>query len=253
MADNDSPGMSGLLRLAPIAIGFLIIGGIALRGCKEGPFGRSQLITVSYDQEYQLGRQAYQQILSKSRVVENDPIVPAVRRVADRLRRASEDPEVRKKLHLDPNVELKWEYNVIQDRQINAFCLPGGKVAVFTGILPVAQTEAGLAVVLGHEIGHALARHGAERISQNQLVQIGQIAVSSSLGNMSPQAQQTVIGLMGAGAQVGILLPFSRQQESEADKIGLILMADAGYDPHEAVRFWERMALPPATKAARHF
>ena len=131
MADNDSPGMSGLLRLAPIAIGFLIIGGIALRGCKEGPFGRSQLITVSYDQEYQLGRQAYQQILSKSRVVENDPIVPAVRRVADRLRRASEDPEVRKKLHLDPNVELKWEYNVIQDRQINAFCLPGGKVACF--------------------------------------------------------------------------------------------------------------------------
>src|SRR5262249_7308555 len=153
----------------------------------------------------------------------------------------AEDPAIRKTLGIHDDLKLEWEFTVIRSRQVNAFCLPGGKVAVYTGILPVCRTDAGLAVVLGHEIGHALARHGAERMAQQELVQVGQVAVASSLGSLDPQKQQLILGVLGAGAQVGVLLPFSREHESEADHIGIILMAAAGYDPDEAPRFWVRM------------
>src|SRR5262249_26117243 len=156
------------------------------RGCQEGPFGRHRVITMSPEQELQLGREAYQQVLSKERanIVQNDPAVDAVRAVGNRLRLAAEDPAIRKSLGIHDDLKLEWEFTVIRSRQINAFCLPGGKVAVYTGILPVCRTDAGLAVVMGHEIGHALARHGAERMAQQELVQIGQVAVASSLGSL---------------------------------------------------------------------
>jgi len=235
--------LNGLFRLAPVLIGLLVVAGFAAHGCHEGPFGRSQLITISPEQEMQLGRQAYQQVLSKERghIVQDGAVVEAVREVGNRLRKAAEDPEIRKLLDVNSELKFEWQFNVIRSNQINAFCLPGGKVVVYTGILPVCETEAGLAVVLGHEIGHALARHGAERMSQQKIYSIAQAALATSLGGLDPQKQQMILGMFGAGANVGVLLPFSRTHESEADHIGLVLMAAAGYDPNQALSFWKRM------------
>src|SRR5262249_12935474 len=135
------------------------------------------------------------------------------------------------------------------DSVVNASCMPGGKVIVYTGILPVTKTEAGLATVLGHEISHAVAQHGAERMSQGLLAQFGGMALSQVLANDPEGTRNLAMSAFGLGAQVGILLPFSRTQESEADHLGLIFMAMAGYDPHEALTFWQRMAQLSAGKA----
>jgi predicted Zn-dependent protease len=135
-----------------------------------------------------------------------------------------------------------WQFNLLQSDQANAFCLPGGKVAVYTGLLPIAANADGLAVVMGHEIAHAVARHGAERMAHEKLMQIGQMAAGAALGDMDPGAQRAVLGALGAGAQYGILLPFSRNHESEADHIGLLLMARACFNPQESVRLWARMS-----------
>ena len=136
----------------------------------------------------------------------------------------------------------QWQVSVIESDQVNAFCLPGGKIAVYTGIVPVAANTDGLAVVMGHEIAHALMRHGGERMAQQKLVQIGSIAASMSTGEMDPGQRQMVMAAIGAGAQYGLLLPFSRSHESEADKVGLMLTAAACFNPQEAPRLWERMA-----------
>jgi predicted Zn-dependent protease len=139
------------------------------------------------------------------------------------------------------DLKYQWEFKLIaDDKQANAFALPGGKVAVYTGILPITRDEAGLAAVLGHEIGHVVARHGGERLSQQMGVQtVTQIAAGMASSN--PATVQLVAAALGAGAQYGVLLPWSRQQESEADHIGIILMAKAGYDPHASVELWKRM------------
>jgi predicted Zn-dependent protease len=138
--------------------------------------------------------------------------------------------------------EYKWEFNVIQGKEVNAFALPGGKVAFWEGIMPVAQDDTGIAVIMGHEVAHAIARHGAERMSQAMGIQaIGQI-LSVGLGQVTPGLQQDFLKLYGVGASVGVLLPWGRQQESEADRIGLTLMAKAGYDPAAAIAFWQRMS-----------
>jgi predicted Zn-dependent protease len=135
----------------------------------------------------------------------------------------------------------KWDVSLVRGSDINAFCLPGGKIVVYTGILPVAQSEAGLATVMGHEMAHATARHGSERLFRQQATQTLLSGVQFSMGDMSYEQQRAIMGALGAGAQVGLLLPFSRDHESEADAIGLIYMARAGYDPREAVAFWQRM------------
>lgn len=138
--------------------------------------------------------------------------------------------------------DYEWEFNLIEDKQVNAFCLPGGKVAVYTGILPITRDDAGLAAVLGHEVSHAIARHGGERVSQGLLVQVGLAATQVALLRNDPVMVQQVTALLGAGATVGLILPWSRTQESEADHLGLIFMAKAGYDPHAARDLWVRMA-----------
>jgi len=208
---------------------------------EEVPFtGRKQLRTMEPAQEMQLGLQSYQQILADSRVVTNGPIVDTVRDIGVRIARAAA-PE-------DPGFE--WAFNVIDSEQVNAFALPGGYTAVYTGLIPVAQNQDGLAVVMGHEVGHALAHHGAERMAQQNMQKIVGAGVAMGAGGMDSGAQQAVMGVFGGISQYGYALPFSRAHESEADYIGLILMARACYDPREAPRLWERMgaaggATPP--------
>ena len=208
---------------------------------EQVPFtGRNQLRTMEPAQEMQLGLQSYQQILSDSVVLRDEPVVGVVREVGARIARAAA-PE-------DPGFE--WAFNVIDSDQVNAFALPGGYTAVYTGLIPVAQNEDGLAVIMGHEVGHALAHHGAERMAQQNMQRIVGAGVAMGAGGMDRTAQQAVMGVFGGISQYGYALPFSRAHESEADYIGLILMARACFDPREAPRLWARMgaaggATPP--------
>jgi predicted Zn-dependent protease len=146
-----------------------------------------------------------------------------------------------------------WEFNLVESPDVNAWCMPGGKVVVYTGILPLTQDEAGLAVVMGHEVAHAIAEHGGERMSQILLTQLGGIALSEALGSQPQQTRDLWLGVYGLGAQVGVLLPYSRTHESEADRLGLVFMAIAGYDPNVAVGFWERMAAQKQGQAPPEF
>jgi metalloendopeptidase OMA1, mitochondrial len=197
--------------------------------------GRKQLVDMTREQEDALGLQSYQEILATENVLPDGEEVRFVRDIAERLIIGLEriDPEA------DPG--FNWQVNVIASDQANAFALPGGKVAVYTGIFPVAANADGLASVMGHEIAHAIARHGAERMAYQKLVQIGSMAAGVSVGDMSPQARQAVMGALGAGAKFGLMLPFSRDHESEADYMGLMMAAAACYDPREAPKLWERM------------
>jgi predicted Zn-dependent protease len=208
-----------------------VLGALALApaGCETVPYtGRSQLQLVSPDEEAKMGVQSYQEIVSKATVSTDQQATAMVQRVGSRIAAVTD-------------LKYQWEFKLIaDDKQANAFALPGGKVAVYTGILPITRDEAGLAAVLGHEIGHVVARHGGERLSQQMGVQtVTQIAAGMASSN--PATVQLVAAALGAGAQYGVLLPWSRQQESEADHIGIILMAKAGYDPHASVELWKRM------------
>lgn len=198
--------------------------------------GRKQLVDISPEQEAQLGFQSYQEVLRESQVVASGQTVDQVRGIGQRIVAAAR--ELAPDAHWDT---YAWEFNLIQSEQANAFCLPGGKVAVYTGILPVVQNGNALAVVMGHEIAHAIARHGAERMAQQKLVQIGTVAAGMSTSDMDPRQQQMVMAALGAGLQYGLMLPFSREHESEADHMGLLFAAAACFDPREAPRLWERM------------
>jgi predicted Zn-dependent protease len=221
----------------------LLVGGIGLTGCETNPYtGRKQLLMTSVGQEVQMGAQAYNQIKSdpKMRVSQDPREIEPVKRVAARIVEAA-----KRSKYAEIAQQFQWEVSVIKDdKTANAFALPGGKMAVYTGIFPMAKTEAGLAAVMGHEVVHALARHGAERMSQGQLANIGLQAAGAAIGlsGGNPILGQATMAALGVGTQVGVLLPFSRKHESEADYIGILLAADAGYDPRESIALWERMA-----------
>ena len=218
-------------RWHPVLAVALVAAGV-VTACETVPYtGRSQLQLMSPQQESQLGTQAYQQTLAKAKLSSDAAASEMVTRVGSRIAAVTGHPE------------YTWEYRLIQDdKQVNAFALPGGKVAVYTGILPITRDENGLAAVLGHEIGHVIARHGGERVSQQMLVNVGLETTMAALSRGNPATVQAVASLLGAGATVGVLLPWGRAQESEADHLGLILMAKAGYDPHAARDLWVRMA-----------
>ncbi len=195
---------------------------------------RKQLRTMKQDDEKALGLQSYQQILQDNRqnLVQSGPVVDAVREIGAKIARAASDS--------DPGFE--WAFNVIESEQVNAFALPGGYTAIYTGIIPVAENEDGLAAIMGHEVAHALAHHGAERMAQQNMQRIVGAGVAMGAGGMDFGAQKAVMGVFGGISQYGFALPFSRKHESEADYIGLILMSRACYDPREAPKLWERMS-----------
>jgi len=215
---------------------------LGMLGCETNPYtGRHQLVMTSVADEMTMGAQAYQQVKSdpKMRQSQDPREIEPVRRVAARIIEAA-----KRSKYAEMAQQFQWEVTVIKDdKTMNAFALPGGKIAVYTGIFPVAKTEAGLAAVMGHEVVHALARHGAERMSQGQLTIAALQAAGAAIGasGSNPMLSQAAMAALGAGVQVGVLLPFSREHESEADYIGILLAADAGYDPRESVHLWERM------------
>ena len=211
-------------------------------GCETNPYtGRSQFLMTSVSEEMKMGAQAYDQVKSdpKMKISQDPREIEPVKRVAARIVEAA-----KRSKYAEMAQQFQWEVAVIKDDQTaNAFALPGGKMAVYTGIFPMAKTEAGLAAVMGHEVVHALARHGAERMSQGQATSIGVqlLGTAAGVGTGSAALGQATMAALGVGAQVGMLLPFSRKHESEADYIGILLAADAGYDPRESVALWERM------------
>jgi len=215
---------------------------VLVTACATVPLtGRSQLNLLSDAQLSKMSLDSYREILGNSKLSQDREKVAMVRRVGAKIAQAAEDflRENRLEHEID---KYQWEFNLIEDdKTINAWCMPGGKIAVYTGILPITKDETGLAVVVGHEVAHALAKHGNERMSQALLIQMGGIALAVALSEKPKQTRDLYLAAFGAGATVGILLPYSRQHEYEADRIGLTIMAKAGYDPRAAVGLWERM------------
>ena len=233
-----APGQRLMQFLIAVVMGAVAIGFFAIKGCQSGPFGRKQIVEMSDTEQVALGAQAYQEVLHdpKSKVVARGDIVRAVQQVTDRLVAATKNPDFLRTVKL-PERKYEWEVRVLESPEVNAFCLPGGKMVVYTGILPVCKTDAGLATVMGHELSHAIGQHGAERMSQAKLAQIGVTAAGAGVGD---QDRARVMQVLNAGAKFGIM-SYGRKHETEADHMGLLLMATAGYDPNESIKFWERM------------
>jgi predicted Zn-dependent protease len=227
------------LLLFVLMLGLVLV---IMYGCASAPYsGRKQILLISEGEEMSLGVKAYNDVLKKEKLSTDPKANALVKRVGTRIAAVANKPG------------YAWEFTVIDNpKTINAFALPGGKVAVYTGLLPYTLTEAGLAFVLAHEVGHAIARHGGERMSEQLLVQLGQQGLNIAIASKSPAAVEAINTGYGLATTVGVMLPFSRTMEYEADHIGLILMAKAGYDPREAPGFFERMmkssknAAPPA-------
>ena len=227
------------LKLHIIGLVLSVVACLTIFGCIRAPgTARDQIMFISEEKEIALGVSAFRDVLKQARLNANPKINAMVNRVGRRIATVANKPE------------YHWEFAVIEDdKQINAFALPGGKVAIFTGILKHTKTEAGLATVIAHEIAHALQRHGAERMSRGMLEQVAQIAAlgGAASGAVDPQLAMGAMSAYG----VGVSLPHNRRQESEADYIGLQLMAKAGYDPHKAIGFWERMSGCPKQMIGR--
>ena len=215
---------------------------VLLSGCSTVPItGRQQLSLIPSSSLMSMSYQQYGEFLKTNKLSTDRARTDEVKRVGAKIQGAVER-YFQQTGQAEQLQGYKWEFNLVESKEVNAWCMPGGKVVVYTGILPVAKDETGLAVVMGHEIAHAIAGHGSERMSQGLLAQLGGVALSTAMSQQPEQTRQLWMTVYGAGAQYGALLPYGRLQEGEADHLGLVFMAMAGYDPREAVAFWERMA-----------
>ena len=212
-----------------------------LVSCSVVPMtGRKQFVAIPSSQMISLSNDSYTRVMKEGKLSSNQQYVNSVRRVGERLTVAVE--AYLKQNNLSAYTEgYQWQYNVLESDELNAWCMPGGQIAFYEGILPVCQDEHGIAVVMGHEIAHAVAQHGNERMSQQLALQMGGIALSEALKTQKQETIDLAMIAFGVGAQVGVQLPYSRLHESEADELGLYFMAMAGYDPQKAPAFWERM------------
>jgi predicted Zn-dependent protease len=216
--------------------------GILVFACATNPFTGKKTIALVPDSEiFPSAFQQYGQFLAENKVLTGTKDAQRVENVGTKIKVAAER-------WLTANgkgnylANYQWEYKLVESKEVNAWCMPGGKIVVYTGILPIMKDDAGMAAVMGHEVSHALANHGQQRMSAGLLQQLGGVGVAVATGNKSPETQQMIMQAYGVGSQVGVMLPFGREHESEADMIGLTLMAIAGYDPANAVTLWERMS-----------
>lgn len=221
---------------------FLGIFSTLVIACATNPItGKQTLNFVSNSELFPTSFQQYSTFLTENKVITGTADAKRVDAVGSRIKLAAE----KYLTFLGQSQYLKdyrWEYKLVENKEVNAWCLPGGKIVVYSGILPITQDDAGLATVMGHEVSHALANHGAQRMSAAQLQEIGGAALGAATSGKSQQTQQIFSQAYGLGTQVGVMLPFSRSNESEADKIGLTLMAIAGYNPDDSIAFWTRMS-----------
>ena len=216
---------------------------VGVAACSKNSItGRNQLALLPESELRSMAASEYQQFLSQNKVVTPSASKDAemVRRVGTRLVSAINKYYSAKGLTSELE-GYKWEYNLVDSKDVNAWAMPGGKIVVYTGLLPITQNEAALAVVVGHEVSHALLQHGNQRMSQGLLAQVGEVALAVALSNKPTETQNLFLAAYGAGATIGVMLPFSRKQELEADRFGLIWPAMAGYNPQEAIPLWERM------------
>ncbi|MBK8167610.1 MAG: M48 family metallopeptidase [bacterium] len=228
-------------RLLLAVTGAIVLCGL-VAACATVPItGRRQLSLIPESQMNAMSFSQYDQVLKESQLSRDAAATAQIKRVGAKIQGAVE--RYFQQQGLSQQIEgYAWEFNLIESDQQNAWCMPGGKVAFYTGILPVCKDDAGIAVVMGHEVAHAIARHGGERMSLELAQQLGGLALSEAMKSKPEQTRNLWLGAIGLGAQVGVMLPFSRKHESEADRLGLIFMAMAGYDPRQAPKFWERMA-----------
>ena len=230
-------GVTGPTRVACAVVALMLVA-----GCATVPItGRRQLSLVSQSELIGMAAQNYDEFIAESTVSSDASARNMVNEVGGRVSLATS--AFMRENGMDYELsQYDWEFTLIEDEAVNAFCMPGGKIVVYTGLLPVARTAEGLAVVVAHEVAHAVANHGGERMSQMLLTELGGMALSKAIEEKPEQTRDLAMLAYGVGSQVAVLLPYSRQHESEADRIGLVLMAKAGYDPRQAVPFWQRMA-----------
>ncbi|MBK6913706.1 MAG: M48 family metallopeptidase [Ignavibacteriales bacterium] len=229
------------MKLLKILLPIILLA-FTLYHCSTVPItGRSQLSLIPASEMNSMSFQQYDQFLQENKLSQSKSDIDMVKRVGANIQKAVETYFKQNNLSKEL-AGYQWEFNLIESKEINAWCMPGGKVVVYTGILPLTKDETGLAVVMGHEIAHAIAQHGAERMSQGLLQQLGGVALTVALKDKPQETQNLFMTAYGVGTTVGVMLPFSRTQESEADRLGLIFMSMAGYNPNYAVDFWTRMS-----------
>ncbi len=230
------------MRISRGCISLIIVILFLSLSCSTVPItGRQQFSILPDYAMLSMSLQQYNEFLKTNKLSRNQEQTQMVKKVGRKIQMAVEQYFTDKNMSYALK-DYKWEFNLIESEEKNAWAMPGGKVVVYEGILPITKDEAGLAVVMGHEIAHAIAKHGNERMSQGLIAQMGGMALLKALEEKPGKTRQLWMTVFGVGAQYGVMLPFSRLQESEADHLGLVFMAIAGYDPNEAVEVWKRMA-----------